>query len=539
MTDSDHAQEPDIDPPVTRSGKFPKALLDEHAVFVVKRLQKQGHEAYLVGGCVRDLLAGLEPKDFDVATDAHPNRIRRLFRSARVIGRRFRLVHVTFPGNHVIETSTFRADPPPHLREPADEAPGDEHGDIAPFDDDASSQEYDVDAHDTPPEPSRPPRKSWESSYENVFGTAPEDARRRDFTINALYYDPVADEVIDYVGGLDDMEAGVVRSIGDPVRRIHEDPVRMLRAIHFAARLDFDIEPTLDAAIRSECEAIKESSYARLYIELIKMLTRGRARTTMRALFDVGVLEAWLPELTEVLSIDPTWPTDATGTHAEASQGEPEDLPVGHATWNLLGAADRWGPAAHRAPDSLALATLFGPWILDTWRQDGGGSHYGVFSDHVDAVFRPIALRMSIPRWAVSEMRDALWMLDALRHPPQHPRKRIAMMRRTAFPVALALLQLDLDARDCDDSLHGTWCDWAREERIDPRRFRRAQQPRGRRKRGNARSGRNHRGNPARGGRRGGKGRGGRRRNQRGRGGRRGDGPPSEEASAWMPPPPT
>ena len=157
--------------PVVRRGLVPQALLDPDAVFVVKRLQKNGHEAYLVGGCVRDLLAGLEPKDFDVATDAHPARIKRLFHSARVIGRRFRLVHVRFPGDHVVETSTFRGDPK-RLEEAAADA--------------GESLESYVER----------------VGAENHFGTAPEDARRRDFTINALFYDPSCDEVIDFIGGL-------------------------------------------------------------------------------------------------------------------------------------------------------------------------------------------------------------------------------------------------------------------------------------------------------------------------------------------------
>ena len=168
------------DEPVRRPGKIPHALLDEHALTVVRRLKRFGHEAYLVGGCVRDLLAGLEPKDFDVVTDARPNRIKRLFRNARIIGRRFRLAHIRFGPDHVIETSTYRADPATLVEtEAPDEFLPDGRRVLTP---------------------------------ENVFGSAPEDARRRDFTINALFYDPVEDEILDWCGGLDDLDAGVVRS---------------------------------------------------------------------------------------------------------------------------------------------------------------------------------------------------------------------------------------------------------------------------------------------------------------------------------------
>ena len=172
------------------------ALIDGDAERVVRRLTKGGFTAYLVGGCVRDLLLGLHPKDFDVATSATPNDIRATFRNCRIIGRRFRLAHVFF-GKKIIETATFRANPR--------EDEGDDDGDLL-------------------------------IRRDNVFGTETEDARRRDFTINGLFYDFEREDVIDHVGGLPDLEARLVRTIGDPDVRFREDPVRMLRAIKFAAR---------------------------------------------------------------------------------------------------------------------------------------------------------------------------------------------------------------------------------------------------------------------------------------------------------------
>ncbi|MGE0191640.1 MAG: hypothetical protein AB7T63_06310 [Planctomycetota bacterium] len=463
---------------VERTGLVPRALVDDRAAFVVRHLQQSGHEAYLVGGCVRDLLAGLEPKDFDVATDAWPNRIKRLFRSARVIGRRFRLVHIRFPGDHVIETSTFRADPAGRDRDEDDE-------EVAGTDV--------VDGR----------RRSWRDSEENVFGTAPEDARRRDFTINALYYDPVGDRVIDHVGGLADMEAGLIRSIGDPSERIAEDPVRMLRAVHFAERMGFRIEDSLEAAIASEAQRLVEASHARLYVELVKLLARGRARPTFQRLQRLGLLQVWLPELATALDVEATWPSTSGGTHEEASRGEPEHLPVGHATWNLLGAADSFGLAAHGAPESLALAVLFGSWLLSAWRQTTGVRDHAQFTEHVDELFGPIQRRMSIPRWAASEMRDAIWLLEDLRHPPTKPRRLRTLLGRRAFPVALELFRLDLMARDADLAAHAAWVEHANAAHVD---LSRASASEARAAARDDRDGGRSRG--GRGGRRGGRGRG-------------------------------
>ncbi|MFC6670726.1 polynucleotide adenylyltransferase PcnB [Marinobacterium aestuariivivens] len=196
--------------------KIPRQHLDENALKVVHRLNDDGHEAYLVGGCIRDLLLGLRPKDFDVATSALPEEAEELFRRARLIGRRFKLVHVRF-GRDVIEVATFRAG------HNADENEDGEHG------------------------------RQSESGLilrDNVYGTLEEDALRRDFTINALYYCPKDHSIHDLVGGFRDMGHRVIRMIGDPEARYREDPVRMLRAVRFAAKLGFEIEPATAAPIR-------------------------------------------------------------------------------------------------------------------------------------------------------------------------------------------------------------------------------------------------------------------------------------------------
>lgn len=499
----------DMEPRVA-SGRIPRRLLDEQATFVVRRLQNQGHTAYLVGGCVRDLLAGLEPKDFDVATDAKPNRIKRLFRSARVIGRRFRLVHVRFPGDHVIETATFRGDP--RIRELPEPKDADGFG-----------------------------KRDWRASVENIFGTPVEDAWRRDFTVNGLYYDPVRDEVIDWVGGLDDMETGVIRSIGAPAARLCEDPVRMLRAVHFAKRMDFRLEDELESAIRDHADLIDQASSARLYIELVKMLCRGRGRDTFHALHDLGVLAHWLPDFNAALEVEAVWPTRGGGTHEEASKGEPvEDRTVAHATWNLLGAADRFGLWREAEPEALALAVLFAPYLLASWHAEGRQGQ-GAFFNHMEATFRPLAVRMSIPKAVTARFRDMLWLMLSLERPPRQARRRRKMLFRPSFFEGVKLYELLLASRDADTEPAEAWRAEAEEAGVKPQT--RAQQ---RERRGGSTRDSGSRGRGRRG--RGKGGRGGRRRGDATQEGAGSSKPRrkrarrrqvSAEPDAWSPPPPT
>lgn len=233
------------------------ALIDADAERVVRRLTKAGFAAYLVGGCVRDLLLGLTPKDFDVATSATPNEVRALFRNCRIIGRRFRLAHVFF-GPKIIETSTFRANP----REDDD---GDD-GDLL-------------------------------IRRDNVFGTETEDARRRDFTINGLFYDVEKDDVIDHVDGLADLDARMVRTIGDPDVRFREDPIRMLRAVKFAARCNLAIEPATYAALLRQRAEIRKSAPPRVVEEVYRLLRGGAARRSLELTIETGTLDILSPFL--------------------------------------------------------------------------------------------------------------------------------------------------------------------------------------------------------------------------------------------------
>jgi poly(A) polymerase len=272
--------------------------IDPDALKVLYRLRQYEHVAYLVGGSVRDLLLGRRPKDFDIGTSAHPYQVKKLFRNCWIIGRRFRLAHVKF-GMKVIEVATFRRQVAAGEEVVADGVPA--------------------------PDPTTPEGEQL-IHHDNTFGTPEEDAFRRDFTINALFYDIATFSVIDYVGGLKDLRAGVVRSIGDPDVRLNEDPVRMLRAIAIAARLDFAIEPTLLAAIRTHRREISKSSMARLLEEYYKILRAGSSEKAFRALADVGLLEPISKEL-HLGANDPLWRSlAALDAYRRTFESTPETL---------------------------------------------------------------------------------------------------------------------------------------------------------------------------------------------------------------------
>jgi len=235
------------------------------ALKVLDKLHEAGHAAYLVGGGVRDALVGLKPKDFDVATDASPEMVRALFRNSRIIGRRFRLVHVVF-GREIIEVATFRA--------AHDKGAGGEIG------------------------------AAGRIVRDNVFGTIEEDAYRRDFSVNALYYDIADGSVVDYVGGLKDLESGVFRLIGDPKTRCEEDPVRVLRAVRLSAKLKFGIDPyTLDA-MRGTSHELRSTPPPRLFEEVLKLFQGGYALRSFHSVREHDLLQYLFPLLDQRLSKD-------------------------------------------------------------------------------------------------------------------------------------------------------------------------------------------------------------------------------------------
>jgi poly(A) polymerase len=293
---------PDIDP----------HKLDPDALKVVNRLLQYGHQAYLVGGCVRDLLAGLTPKDFDVATSALPSEVRGIFRNCRLIGRRFRLAHVYFKGGKIVEVSTFRANPSEleDATEPGEE--GEEKDDLLISDD-------------------------------NVFGTAEQDARRRDFTINGLFYDVADGRVIDFVGGLRDMRLREVRTIGDAEIRMREDPVRILRAVRFACKLRFDIESRTYAAMEGAVEDLPRCAPPRLLEDTFRILRGGVSAGGLHLLFALDALKFLLP------------PVDAW-----LKERGPEGAALLRAHAERLDARVRSGAVLE---DSVLLATLLLPLL--------------------------------------------------------------------------------------------------------------------------------------------------------------------------------
>jgi poly(A) polymerase len=252
-----------------------RKLIDPDALWIMQRLRREGFLAYLVGGAVRDLLLGREPKDFDVGTNARPSQVKRQFRNCRLIGRRFRLAHLYFrrkgEPEKVVEVSTFRS-----LRKQEDCLP---------------------ETDETPPEDL--------DLMGSIFGGPEEDAWRRDFTVNALFYDLSDFSIIDHVGGLADLDAGLIRLIGEPDERFAEDPVRMLRAIEFAVRLGFRIEAATEEGIRRNAAKIAEASPARLREEFRQMQERGIMGPVLAGAHRLGLFEVLLPEVAEVEGVFP------------------------------------------------------------------------------------------------------------------------------------------------------------------------------------------------------------------------------------------
>src|SRR5262245_45559661 len=248
------------------------SAIDPDAAKVIQRLRRYDHAAYLVGGCVRDLLLGRKPKDFDVVTSATPNDIKRLFKNCRIIGRRFRLAHIFF-GPKIIETSTFRANPR-EIEDDDTEGTEAETGDLL-------------------------------IRRDNVFGTPEQDARRRDFTINGLFYDLETGHVIDHVNGMVDLEARVVRTIGDPDIRFREDPIRILRAVKFAARCNLTIEPETYRRMMEHRNDIAKCAQARVSEEFYRLLRAGAAKRSMEILLEAELLDLLAPELARGLKVDP------------------------------------------------------------------------------------------------------------------------------------------------------------------------------------------------------------------------------------------
>ncbi len=330
------------------------SLLDANAVRVVKTLKDAGFEAYIVGGAVRDLLVGLRPKDFDVATDATPEQVKSLFRRAFIIGRRFRLVHVVFGRgreHETIEVSTFRA----YLdMAAADTVAGNEKTSKHEI----ADKTHVVDA-------------SGRVLRDNVWGPQIEDAARRDFSINAMYYDPVSQTVVDYHGGIADIRARTLRMIGDPDTRYREDPVRIIRVVRFAAKLGFEIEPATRKPIRKMAELLANVPASRLFDEMVKLLQTGHALASIAELKKQGLDRGVFPVLDAVLAAP------------QPNAGRDEFVRL------ALQDTDRRVQEGRPVAPSFMLACLLWHEVLDRWNalKGDGEPPIPALQQAVDAVF--------------------------------------------------------------------------------------------------------------------------------------------------------
>jgi poly(A) polymerase len=365
--------------------------IDPDALKVLYRLHEHNYIAYLVGGSVRDLLLKRRPKDFDIGTSAHPHQIKKLFRNCWIIGRRFRLAHVKY-GTKVIEVATFRRHFAASESTPETEAIVADAGVVEPEQEAAAARRR-VEDHLI--------------HRDNTYGTPEEDAFRRDFTVNALFYDIGTFSIIDYVGGLADLEARVIRCIGDPDVRFLEDPVRMLRAVVLAARLEFDIDGPVLESIATHRHEIARSAAPRLLEEYYKILRSGHAEDALRQLRATGLLKAITPEL------------------AGAAD----------ALWRSVGALDRYRAQFDAAPEAMTnpilAGTLLFPLGLVARRR---------FS--ADALERRIELGLlPIPRRDVERLQQILAMQPRLLD-IQAPARAQRALHRSVLPEALTWLEI-------------------------------------------------------------------------------------------------
>jgi poly(A) polymerase len=442
---------PSPGPRIIPAESIPASRLDQDALRVISRLQRHEFEAYFVGGCVRDLLIGRIPKDFDVATSAHPRQIRRLFRNARIIGRRFRLAHITY-GDHVVETATFRREPDiSNAEEPAVEGAPEASDDGAAAPDDLLI------------------------TLDNVFGTAEQDAQRRDFTFNALFLDPTRGLIIDYVGGLDDLEAGVLRTIGDPEVRMAEDPVRILRAVKFATRLSFRIEERTWAAMQTLAPQLARAAPPRVLEEVLRLLRSGAALGAMRMLRACSALEIVLPEI------------DAFLTESEATRG-PEETDT---FWRLLEALDNDVHAGYVPSTPVCLALLFLPMIEREAERNARPGQPPDLLQTAMRVLEPVSMNKRIARRDFSRAVRILERQRRFTQPASRHFRPLLFVLGEEFPEALELFRLRAAARGQGWDIYEGWrarrelALSAPPEEIDAER--RAARRRGRRRRSRSR----------------------------------------------------
>lgn len=437
--------QPDRSRPITNRTIIPRdqhcisrANISNAALKVLYRLKDAGYEAYLVGGGVRDLLLGREPKDFDVATNATPEQVKETFRNCRLIGRRFRLAHVRF-GREIIEVATFRAAQPA-----ADAASSNGQGMIL---------------------------------RDNVYGTIEEDALRRDFTVNALYYDIRDFSVIDYASGMEDLQNGLLRLMGDPETRYREDPVRMLRAARFAAKLGFVLSPETEAPIATLAGLLGEVPAARLFEEVLKLFMTGHGVASFEKLRHFGLFGQLFPDTEAVLATEEEgFPHTMVlkgleNTDARVIGGKP-------VTPAFLFAVLLWEPVRLRARE---------------YEADGIAPYAALQAASSDIIERQVG-RVAIPRRFSTPMREIWTLQPRFQHTKGKRPHRLAGHPR--FRAAYDFLLLRAQAGEADQALADWWTEFQGEAQAGKAPTVAAEEKPRRRRRG----GRRRRRKPATGG---------------------------------------
>lgn len=383
-----------------------RANISEPALKVLYRLRKAGYEGYLVGGSVRDMLLGREPKDFDIATNAHPEQVQALFRNCRLIGRRFRLAHVLF-GREVIEVATFRG---------------------RGIDD---AQEGGLEVEE----------ENGRILRDNVYGTLEEDAWRRDFTVNALYYNIEDFSVVDYTSGLKDLEAGILRMIGDPWQRFREDPVRMLRAVRFAAKIGFRIDADSEKAIYELGHLLANIPSARLFDEVLKLFLGGCAVQTFELLRHYRLFEHLFPQ-----------------TEASLSQEE-QNFPLTLVLRALANTDSRIAENKPVTPAFLYAALLWEPVRMEMRRRmESGEDELPALTSAAYFVIEQQLAATALPRRFSTPMVE-IWQLQP-RLNSRSGRRAFRMLEHPRFRAAYDFLLLRADAGEADRALADWWTEF-------------------------------------------------------------------------------
>jgi poly(A) polymerase len=371
-----------------------RALVAAGARRVCETLQSAGHKGYIVGGAVRDLIAGIEPKDFDIATDATPDQVRALFRRSRIIGRRFQIVHVMI-GSETLEVSTFRAAHDENTLK-------DEHGRVL---------------------------------RDNIWGTMEEDAARRDFTVNALYYDPVTETVYDYHHGVDDLKQKTMRMIGEPRSRYREDPVRMLRAVRLSAKLGLTLDPAVRAPIKEMAALMENVPPARLFDEMLKLLFSGCAVECVKRLRHEGLHHGLLPLLDVIL-----------------------DQPLGEKFVMLaLASTDARVRADKPTSPGFLFATLLWHEVLANWAERKAAQELPVpaLFAAMDEILDQQAEKLAITRRIAGDIKD-IWLLQP-RFEKRSGKSPLRMIEQPRFRAAYDFLLLRAESGEVAQELAGWW----------------------------------------------------------------------------------